>query len=169
MRRAVLLMMCAVPLVAWASDGGAKAGIEAGNKKFVDAVAKGDAAAIAALYTPDAEILPPGAPMAKGRAAIQTEFAGLVKAVKKITLKTVEVFPMGNYALEVSTWTLEDASGKGPSGKAMVLWKKNGGAWQMYRDMWSDNGSPAPAAAATPASAPAPAPAAPVAAPPATK
>jgi len=160
MRRTVLtLLVCAVPFVARAADGGAKAGIEAGNRKFEEAVAKGDAAAIAKLYAEDAEILPPNSPPLKGREAIQKEFAGLVGAFKKITLKTREVHPLGNLALEVSSWKLEDASGKGPEGKAMVLWKKTGSTWQLYRDMWSGNAPPpppAPAASTPPASAPAP-------------
>ena len=160
MRRTVLtLLVCAVPFVAQAADGGAKAGIEAGNRKFEEAVAKGDAAAIAKLYAEDAEILPPNSPPLKGREAIQKEFTGLVGAFKKITLKTREVHPMGNLALEVSSWKLEDASGKGPEGKAMVLWKKTGSTWQLYRDMWSGNApppAPAPAATTPPASAPTP-------------
>lgn len=162
MRRTVLtLLVCAVPFVAQAADGGAKAGIDAGNRKFEAAVARGDAAAIAKLYAEDAEILPPDAPPARGREAIQKEFTGLVGAFKKITLKTHEVHALGNFALEVSSWKLEDASGKGPEGKAMVLWKKNGSTWQLYRDMWSGNAPPPPPApaAATPAAAPAPAPA----------
>ncbi len=158
MRRAVLMLFCAVPLVGWAADGGAKAGIEAGNRKFEEAVAKGDAAALAKLYAPDAEIFPPGAPPVKGREGIQKEFTGLVSAFKKITLKTREVHPMGNLALEVSTWKLEDAAGKGPEGKALVLWKKNGSTWQLYRDMWSDNGPPPGAPAEKPADKSAPAP-----------
>ena len=155
MRLTVLtLLVCAVPLAAWAGDGGAKAGIEAGNKKFAEAVAKGDAAAIAKLYAEDAEILPPDSPPKKGREAIQKEFAGLVGAFKKITFKTREVYPMGNFALEVSSWKLEDASGKGPEGKAMVLWKKTGKVWEYYRDMWSGNAAPPPPVPA-PAAAPA--------------
>lgn len=158
MRRAVLtLVVFAVPWVAWAADGGAKAGIDAGNRKFEEAVAKGDAAGLAKLYAPDAEIFPPGKPPVKGREGIQKEFGGLVSSFKTITLKTREVHPMGNLALEVSTWKLEDASGKGPEGKGLVLWKKNGGTWQIYRDMWSDNGPPPGAAPAEkPAEKPAP-------------
>ena len=84
----------------------------------------------------------------------------MIAAFKKITLTTHEVYPMGNFALEVSSWKLEDASGKGPEGKGMVLWKKNGSTWQLYRDMWSGNAPPpppAPAATAQPAPAAAPA------------
>jgi len=158
MRRGVLtLLVCAVPFVAQAADGGAKAGIEAGNRKFEEAVAKGDAAAIAKLYAEDAEILPPDSPPKKGREAIQKEFAGMVGAFKKITLKTREMHAMGNFALEVGSWKLEDASGQGPDGKYMVLWKKTGSTWQLYRDMWSGNAPPPPAAPPAAAAQPAPA------------
>jgi ketosteroid isomerase-like protein len=153
MRRTVLwLVVCAVPLVAWASDGGAKAGIDAGNRKFEAAVAKGDAAAIAKLYAVDAMILPPDAPPAKGREAIEKEFAGMLGAgFKKIVLTTEEVFPQGNFATEVGHWRLEDAAGKAIEGKAVVVWKKNGKIWEFYRDMWSGNAPPPPPVAPAPA------------------
>jgi uncharacterized protein (TIGR02246 family) len=158
MRRAlVMLVVCAVPLVARAADGGAKAGIEAGLKKFSEAVAKGDAAALAKLYAVDGEILPPGRPIQKGREAIEKEFAGLVKDFKKISFTTYEVHAMGNLALEVSGWKLEDASGKGPEGKGLVLWKKNGKTWELYRDIWNSNSPPEPPKAAAAPTAPAPA------------
>ena len=158
MRRTVLCMLvCAVPLVAWASDGGAKAGIDAGNRKFEAAVAKGDAAGIAKLYAVDATILPPDAPPAKGREAIQKEFAGMLGAgFKKIVLTTHEVYPQGNFATEVGSWRLEDAAGKGPEGKYVVVWKKNGKTWEYFRDMWSANAPPPPPPAPAPAPAAAP-------------
>jgi len=134
MRRAVLsLVVCAVPLVAWASDRGAKAGIEAGNRRFEEGVAKGDAAAIAKLYATDAAILPPGGPMLEGRAEIEKAFAGMLgQGFKKIVLTSREVHAMGNLALEVGSWRLEDAA------------KKSGSTWQLYRDMWNDNAPPEP-------------------------
>jgi len=162
MRRGVLcLVVCAVPLVAWAGDGGAKAGVDAGNRKFEEGVAKGDAAALAKLYAPDAEILPPGGPKMKGREAIQKAFGGMLsEGVKKIALTTQELHPMGNLALEVSSWRIETADGKSIVGKALVLWKKNGKTWELYRDIWNeDNPPPPPPAPSAPATTPVPPPA----------
>ena len=138
MRRTVLLLVtCAVSFAAQASDGGAKAGIEAGN--------------VAALYTADAEIFPPGGPIAKGRDAIEKTFAAMAGAFKRISLRTREILPQGkDLAVEIGEWTAWDAAGKPVEGKAIVVWKKVGKAWLFHRDMWSDNGAPAPAA--TPAS-----------------
>ena len=48
----------------------ARAGIEAANAKFSEAFDRGDAAAVAALYTEDAIVFPPDSEMVKGRQAI---------------------------------------------------------------------------------------------------
>lgn len=154
MRRALLsLVVCAVPLVTWAADsGGAKAGIDAGNRKFEAALAKGDAAALAKLYATDAAVFPPGGPMVKSREAIEKFYGGmLAQGFKKIVLTTHEVHAMGNMAAEVNSWRIEDAAGKGLEGKGLVLWKKTGSSWQLYRDIWNDNGQPEPPKAAPPA------------------
>jgi len=163
MRRGVLcLVVCAVPLVAWAGDGGAKAGVDQGDRKFEEAVARGDAAAVARLYATDAEIFPPGAPRMKGREAIQKAFGGMFSGgATKIVLTTQELHPMGNLALEVGTFRIEGSDGKSAVGKYLVLWKKNGKTWELYRDIWNDDTPPpAPPAPSAPATTPAAPPAA---------
>ena len=119
MRRAlVMLLVCAVPLVARAGDGGAKAGIEAGNKKFADAVAKGDAAALAKLYAVDGAILPPGRPMLRGREAIREGVRGAGRRPSRRSASPrKEVYPMGNLALEVSSLEARGRLGEGPRGQ----------------------------------------------------
>ena len=52
-----------------AKDGGvreARAAIEAANTKFSEAFARGDAKALAAMYTPDAIAFPPDSEMIRG-------------------------------------------------------------------------------------------------------
>ena len=67
-----------------------KSEIDAANAKWVAAFNKGDAAAVAQLYTERATALPPGAPMAKGRAAIQAFWDGAIKGgVRNATLKSI--------------------------------------------------------------------------------
>ena len=76
--------------------------IDAANAKWIAAFNKGDAAAVAQLYTERATALPPGAPMAKGRAAIQAFWDGAIKnGVKNVTLKSVQVNQFGNAAREI--------------------------------------------------------------------
>ena len=48
----------------------AKVGVEEGNRAFIAFFLAGDAQGIAQLYTADAEVIPPGAPIVRGRAAI---------------------------------------------------------------------------------------------------
>src|SRR5262249_52783610 len=53
-----------------------KEAIQKLNDEWAAAFNKGDAGAVAALYTADAYVLPAGAPMVKGRADIQKFWAG---------------------------------------------------------------------------------------------
>ena len=74
-------IMLAIPLLLLATGVHArdlKSDIDAANQKFGAAYAKGDAAAIASLYTPHAQAFPPGADIATGRDAIQKVWAGAI-------------------------------------------------------------------------------------------
>src|SRR5512143_1054449 len=148
MRRSALLLLllalvAGAPTVSNAED--VRAAIEAGSKAFMAAVARGDAAAIAALYTSTAEILPPGGEAAKGREAIQKVFQGGIDAgMKNLTLTTLEVEAHGDTAHEVGTWTLKGADGAtADAGKYVVIWKNEGGKWKLHRDIWNSNTPPA--------------------------
>ena len=69
----------ALPLSRALAAGGveeAKAGIAQSNAKWKAGVKAGDAAAIAALYTTDALILPPGEATVQGRAGAEKFFGG---------------------------------------------------------------------------------------------
>jgi len=72
----LVVAMSAAAVAAGAQDAAVRAAIEAGNKKFGAAAAKGDAAAVASLYTTDAEAFPPNSDVVKGRPAIQALFKG---------------------------------------------------------------------------------------------
>jgi uncharacterized protein (TIGR02246 family) len=140
---AVVLLSAVMPFGAWAAGRGPRSAIEAQSRKFEEAVAKGDAAAVAKLYAVDAELLPPGMPVVSGRGAIENFWkGGMEKAAKKITLGTRELHAAGDIATEIGTWRVEDATGKAAEGKSIVLWKKIGGVWQLYRDIWNDNTPP---------------------------
>ena len=60
-----------------------RSGIEAGNRRFTEALAKGDAAGIAKLYTAKGQLLPPNSDFVIGTAAIQNYWRGAIeKGVK---------------------------------------------------------------------------------------
>jgi len=118
--------------------------VERGNRAFVAAYAAHDSAKIAALYAPDAAAFPPGAERAQGRDAIRKFWQGAIdQGISNVTLRTIDVVSSGTLATESGEFAL-DAPGKDGkpvhvTGKYVVVWKRNGGVWQLYRDIWNDN------------------------------
>jgi uncharacterized protein (TIGR02246 family) len=122
---------------AWAQD---KAGIEKLNDRFAAAFNKGDAASVAKMYAADAVVLPPGAPMVRGQADIQSFWGKAAEQVGDLKLVTLDVKPLGSKALrEVGTFHLR-SKGQNPQdivGKYVVVWEKIGGAWKLGTDIWN--------------------------------
>jgi uncharacterized protein (TIGR02246 family) len=144
MSRRATLPVVLVALVAGASVAAAqdaRSAIEAANKAFSAALAKGDAAGVAALYTSTAQALPPGAPAAKGRDAVQKAFQAFIDGgVTNLTLTTQEVEAHGDTAHEVGTWALKGKDGAAvDDGSYVVIWKKEGGQWRLHRDIWNSS------------------------------
>ena len=141
MRRIMLAAVCFGAL-AGAAGAQDKATIEQLNEKFVAAFNKGDAAAVAAMYTEDAVVLPPGADMVKGRENIRGFWAKMAEQVQYAKLTTVDVKPLGpDAAREIGTFSLKT---KGPqpqevSGKYVVVWQKAGNDWKLATDIWNGN------------------------------
>ena len=121
-----------------------KAEVDAANAKFVAAFNKGDAAGIAQLYTENATALPPGAPIAKGRAAIQAVWQGAIQAgVQDLSVKALQVDQFGNAAREIGQFSLDQPNAQKQTehveGKYVVLWRRIGGGWKLDTDIWNTN------------------------------
>jgi uncharacterized protein (TIGR02246 family) len=131
-------------LTAGAYAGGVKGAIEAANGQFSAAAAKGDAAALAALYSPDGQVMPAGSDPIPGAEAIQKFWQGaLDSGVAAIGLKTIEVFGHGPTATEVGEYELRDKAGKVlDHGKYIVVWQHADGTWKLLRDIFSTNVPP---------------------------
>jgi ketosteroid isomerase-like protein len=121
-----------------------KAGIEAANAEFSAAAAKRDGAALAAMYSPDGQVMPAGSEPIQGTEAIKKFWQGaLDSGVAAIGLKTNEVFGHGPTATEVGEYELRDKAGKIlDRGKYIVVWRHVGSKWKLLRDMFSTNASP---------------------------
>ncbi len=115
--------------------------IVAANQQFMAAFGRGDAAAVAQLYTENGQVLPPQSEPITGRAGIQTFWQGAIDmGLKAAKLETVEVAHEGNAAHEVGRYTLELAGGQvADSGKYLVVWHCEGEHWKLHRDIWNSS------------------------------
>jgi uncharacterized protein (TIGR02246 family) len=140
---AFVLIACTCLIPAAYADG-VKGAIEAANGQFSAAAAKGDGAALAALYSPDGQVMPAGSDPIRGAEAIQKFWQGaLDSGVAAIGLKTIEVFGHGPTATEVGEYELRDKAGKVlDHGKYIVVWQHADGKWKLLRDMFSTNVPP---------------------------
>jgi uncharacterized protein (TIGR02246 family) len=103
---------------------------------------KGDAAALAAMYTPDAYVLPAGHDMVRGRAAIEAFWKGAAQQLGDAKLVVVNVVPLGpRAAREIGTFSFATKS-QPPQpmvGKYVVVWRQIGGRWLLATDIWNNN------------------------------
>jgi uncharacterized protein (TIGR02246 family) len=142
MKAFALALAFSLVLAASAQAQSSKSAIDQGNRNWAIAFNKGDAAAIAQLYTEQATILPPGAAMAKGRAAIEKFWRGAIESgIKNAALQTLSLELHGRIAREIGRYSLDvpDADKKflRVEGKYVVLWKKIGNAWMLDTDIWN--------------------------------
>lgn len=118
--------------------------IEQTNARIVEALKRGDAAACAAFYTTDGELLLDGVEQpVKGRAAIQSVWQSMAGKVKDASIVSSEVEVYGKMAYEKGNTTLT-MSGPKPVTmrvKYVVLWKQQPDeSWLIFRDIGNSNG-----------------------------
>jgi uncharacterized protein (TIGR02246 family) len=110
------------------------------------AIAARDTAAVAALYTDDATVLPAGAPRVEGRAAIRAMWARSLRAPGlAMTLKSQRqlVSASGDMVTDIGTY---DFRVEGPGGqpvhdvgKYVTVMQKVDGRWKMAVDIWNSD------------------------------
>ena len=137
----VLLLISAALCFGQKSSSDMRGAIESANKEFMQAFAKGDSAAIAALYSEKGQLLQPNGEAISGRPGIQSYWKGAIASgLKELKLETMEVEGMGDTAAEVGKYSAVNAQGQAvDNGKYIVLWKRENGKWKLYRDIWNSN------------------------------
>lgn len=142
----LLLFGCAQPTPAPAPPvPDLRAQIDANNAAWAAAANRGDAASIAAMYTENATMLPPGVEMQKGRAAIEKTVASIGRSgLRNFTLNTVALDQIGpDTAREVGQFTVDAPAPKKHwmkvYGKYVVIWKLVNGKWMLDTDIWNTN------------------------------
>ncbi len=112
--------------------------VEAGNRAFIAAFLRGDAAAVAQLYTENAQVIAPGEPVARGRAEIAAAWQKAIDSgVKDVSLHTADVESAGDLASETGTVRQVAKDGTVTQGRYVVVWKREGGGWKLHRDIWN--------------------------------
>ena len=123
--------------------------IESANAQFIGAFKRGDATAMANLYTSEAQLLPANTDFVRGTAAIRAFWQSVMDmGLKDASLETVEVETHGDTAIEVGRYRLlADGGVVADNGKYVVVWKNDNGTWKLHRDIWTTS-QPAAAASA---------------------
>lgn len=115
--------------------------IEEINHQFVEAFEHDSPFEAANVYADDAELDPPNEKSIEGKAAIQIFWKHVMDAgIRHAHLKTIELEPHGNTAIEAGEYRLEKADGSlFDEGKYVVIWKRVGGGWKWQRDIWNSS------------------------------
>ena len=138
------ILLSAAPCPAQQQQQRAPAEIAEAHRRLEQAFNRGDAAAVAALYTEDATLLPPGADILGGRRAAQARWqAAYDTGARNLSLGPVSVETWGDAAREIGRFTLE-APGQGGEtarveGKYVVVWKRTAEGWRLDADIWNLN------------------------------
>ncbi|MFQ5946580.1 MAG: YybH family protein [Anaerolineae bacterium] len=141
-------LIMALALLSCAKPEDVRQAIEAASTEFAEAFNRGDAAAVAALYTEDAKVLPPNSEMVDGKQAIQEFWSGAMEmGIRDFALKTVDVGFNDDLAYEMGTYTLniqpEGGQATTDTGKYVVVWTRQGdGSWKLAVDIWNSNAPP---------------------------
>jgi uncharacterized protein (TIGR02246 family) len=105
-----------------------------------------NADALAALYTEDAQLLPPGPPVVAGRAAIREFWVkDIATSNMSFSITTDASAVAGDWAWRSGPWrgTATDGTSAG-TGKFVEIWHRTADGWQLHRDIWNvDEAAPA--------------------------
>lgn len=129
-----------------AAGGSDEAAIAKSRAAYQSAVMAQDAAGIAKLYTADGVEMPPNAPAAMGRAAIEKYHKDFAQQfmIHGITITGMKTQVSGDIAYDVGTYKQQLMPMKGGAivddhGKYIVLMKKEGGAWSITHAIYNSD------------------------------
>lgn len=101
--------------------------------------------ALDSVYTKNARIMPPGAPMVSGREEIKKWWAALIESInaKSAVLESVEIMTAGDDVVEIGRGVLNAEPAGQPAmrmdAKYVVYWRQEDGHWKWHVDIWNMN------------------------------
>jgi uncharacterized protein (TIGR02246 family) len=142
----VVVAACTPPVADTAADAAA---LRDGTKAWVDAYNAGDADKIVALYTEDAVVMPPDAPLAAGHEAIRQCVTASIASSKAsgvtIVLGEESAGVSADMGWHSGTYKVNGKDGGAVgTGKYLESWRKADGKWLIVRDIWNNDAPAAP-------------------------
>ena len=154
-------MLSATMGFAHAAESADESAIRTVNVEWEKAYNGGDAKAVTALYADDAVLLPPGAPSARGKAAILAFYTKDIADTKAQGAELVlacdpgdrspapcksqtDVAVSGDMGWEVGYMKVLVKGVVVDTGKWVSVMRKKDGKWQLFRDTWNMDTPPAP-------------------------
>ena len=125
-------------IIAAPAFAGDKEVIQALDDQFSASANRGDATAVAAMYAPDATVLPPDNTVVTGP-GIRALFAGMAAQVANLKLTATEVKRLSpDYIREigVSTFTTKGDKPANVTASYVVVWKRVDGGWKLWTDIF---------------------------------
>ncbi|MBY6348962.1 YybH family protein [Rhodococcoides corynebacterioides] len=112
------------------------------NREFMEAFARGDGSAVAAVYSDDAHLLPPGTSPVRGREAIAGFWQSVIDAGgTSLNLETTDLDITGEVAREIGRGdlTVQDSAGSTTTSglKYVVFWVRTSDGWRYETDIWN--------------------------------
>ena len=142
--KSVTLAMLALIILSPAAFAGSDAdAIAKASLAWEKSYNAGDGVAVAALYTADGILLPPGGAIVEGNQAIADFWASAIASgLANVELETMELKFVGDTATEVGylagTVPAEGGGTSAIAGKFIVVWKRGAdGKWRLHRDIWN--------------------------------
>jgi ketosteroid isomerase-like protein len=107
-----------------------------------------DAAALAAIYSPNGSIMPPNAETVTGREAIEAFLVELLATGNIINLKDTQVRANGNLGYKVGTYTIASPYNElVDKGKYIEVWHHDEAGWHLMYDIFNSDRPPPQATA----------------------
>jgi len=106
---------------------------------------RGDVAAVANLYSPDAQLVMSGSAPVQGQAAIRTAIETMIKSGTKVRIGSEQNRGSGDLAYVYGHYTVLDHEGGKPveEGSYIELWRRRQGQWLIDLDVNSVGAAPA--------------------------
>ena len=134
-----------VKSIATVDPGAGEQAVRGQVDRWLHLVKAKDAAGIAELYAEDGAVMPPNAPIGKGRTAIQHIWASLMQTPGfglTFVPEQILLSSSGDMALDRGTYSLTVAPNGTTlteTGKYVVVWRKIGREWKVAADIFNSD------------------------------